>query len=209
MNAGFGSLTYLKSQLLAEALRVDESYDDQLLAIGLGVVGSFENFCQRPFARTSGKVEILPADHHEFLLTLIPIESISAIALKLSEADGWETQTINDFVSTIDLAAGIVHLAGSGDAGPHYGQVRFTYTGGYWWDETEDESDTLPNGATEIPDDLKLAWILQAKEVWNQTDRLGTGIIALEKSKTPTFKELELIPAVKQILGDYVRFNLT
>lgn len=209
MNAGFANLKYLKAQLLAEALRVDTSYDAQLLAIGLGVVAQFEQFCDRKFARVEDATHIIDADRAQFLLNRFPLESVSAIAVKFTEADGWEEQTVNDYVRKIDLAAGIITLPD--DAGPDYAQVRFTFTGGYWWDQTAEGNDEMPAGATGIPDDLRLAWILQCRTAWQAIDKIGQDITKTGSSSqfvTGSLGGLDLTPTVKQMLGQYQRFNL-
>jgi len=211
MNAGFGSLTVLKAQLLAEVLRADTAYDAALLAIGQGVVAKFENAADRKFARVVGYAEALPADRVNFLLERFPLESISTIELKLDEATGWVAQTITDFVRTIDLKNGLVILPDTADAGPYWGQVRFTYTGGYWFDETEEGTDSLPSGATALPADLTLAWILQCRAVWSAIDKLGVEIIKTGSAAAvaASVAGIDLVPAVKDTLGDYARYSLT
>ncbi len=210
MIVGLANLVYLKSQLLAAVLRDGTDYDAPLTTIGKGVATQLENACQRKFARLEGAVEILPADYCQFLLERYPLESISKIELKLTEADGFVEKVINDYVRTIDLKVGIVNLPDGQDAGPWYARLRFTYTGGFWIDDTDDISGTVPEGQTELPADLRLAWVLQCREVWNKTDKSGVGIIEgmAEKVKIPSLSEIKLIPQVEQILTDYIRPNL-
>jgi hypothetical protein len=211
MNAGFSSLTKLKAQLLAEALRASSKYDAALLALGKGVVGQFERYCDRKFLRLENATEIIPADRIQFLLSRFPLESIASIELKDNEADGWVAQTISTYVQTIDHENGIVNLPDAADAGAWWAKLRFTFTGGYWVDETEEGNDTLPAGAFAVPDDLFLAWILQCKTVWQSLDKLGTKIVdvgAGSSSVASTLNTLELIPDVKQRLGQYQRYNL-
>jgi len=207
MLTGFSTLNYLKSQLLPESSRLSEAYDAVLTNLGRGVAGTFDNYCQRKFARAVGEVEILPADKCQFLLSRFPIESISAIDYKETEALGWVAQTINTYVNTINNGSGVVYLPDGADAGPFYAQLRFTYTGGYWIDDTDDLSGAVPAGQIALPDVIRAAWLLQCREVWNQTDKLGGNLVA-DVAKQPTFKNLELVPQVKQDLGSFVRFNL-
>jgi hypothetical protein len=211
MNAGFSNLTRLKEQLLAEALRAGSKYDAVLLPLGKGVVGQFERYCDRKFLRVENAVESIAADRIQFLLSRFPLESISAIDLKDNETDGWVAQTITDLVQTIDAENGIVNLPDSADAGAWWAKLRFTYTGGYWVDETEEGNDVLPAGANAVPDDLYLAWILQCKTVWQSLDKLGTKITEVGPGSqfvTGTLNSLELTPTVKQMLGQYQRYNL-
>lgn len=211
MNAGFSSLNKLKAQLLAEALRAGSKYDAAVLAIGKGVAGQIERYCDRKFLRTENAVEIIAADRIQFLLSRFPLESISAIDMKDNEADGWVAQTINEFVRIIDNKNGIVNLPDAADAGAWWAQVRFTFTGGYWWDITEEGNDTLPAGATALEEDIHLAWILQCKTVWQAVDKLGTKITEVgpgSQFDTGTLNSLELTSTVKQMLGQYQRYNL-
>ena len=212
MNAGFSNLDTLKKQLLANSLQADKRFDAALLAIGRGAAAAFERFCQRNFTRVVDGTEIIGADHVEFLLSRFPLESVSKIERKLTEAAGWEELVINDVVKTIDLASGIVRFAGSQDMGPHDAQMRFTFTGGYWWDTAEPDDEgyptDAPEGAALLPDDIRLAWLLHCEGIWAKRDKLGTSIVdkPAQQSDTGT---LELSPLVKQMLGDYVRYNLT
>jgi len=211
VNAGFASLKKLKEQLLAEAVRVSTKYDAALLAIGQGVAAQCERYCDRKFLRVENAVESIAADRIQFLLARFPIESVTKIELKDNEADGWVEQAISTFVRTIDNETGIVNLPEGADAGAWWAKVRFTYTGGYWWDITEEGNDALPAGATALPNDLFLAWILQCRTVWQAVDKLGTKITEVGPGAqfvTGTLNSLELTPTVKQMLGQYQRYNL-
>lgn len=208
MNAGLSNLYTLKTHLLGGSMVVDTQFDTVITAIGLGMAAHIENLCQRKLARAVGTTEVLPADYSHFPLQRFPLESVSSIELKLTEADGWETLTLNDVVSTIDLTAGIVFMAANADAGPFDAQLRFTYTGGYWW-ETKEPTDsgyptTQPTGSTALPDDLRAAWLLQCQEVWNKRDKIGLGLVDKPNQQT-TLDTLQLIPLVRVMIQDYVR----
>lgn len=212
MNAGFASLTYLKSQLLAESLREDDSYDPLLLQLGLGVVGMFEAVCQRKFARAEGITEIFGADRCQFILSCRPVESIARIEYKETEADGWVDQVVNSYIRTFDTKAGIVYLPDANDAGPYYAQVRITYTAGYYIDtESDDASGAAPAGQTILPGELRTAWILQGKRIWELSDPLGRKIKGGGDGTQLaglSLAGLDLVPAVKTILGDFTNYNL-
>lgn len=208
MNAGFSSLAKLKEQLLAEALRASTKYDAALLAIGTGVAAQFEKYCNRKFLRTEDATFTCSADRDHVFLDRYPIESVDTAELKSDQTTGWETQT--DFILNRDDACGKVFWGYQ--PAPHYAQLRFTFTGGFWWDVTEEGNDTLPDGATTLPDDLKLAWILQCRIVWQAIDKLGKDIISTGSSSqfvTGTMASLALNDQVKEILNGYRRFQLT
>ena len=209
MNAGFSNLAALKAQLLAPSLRLGTSHDAALLAIGRGVAGQFGGYCNRVFPRAEGVKEILAADAIQFCLERYPVEAVTTVELKLTETEGWVAQT--NFIRNIDNRAGIVFAVANADVGPYYAQVRFTYTGGYWWD-TSDEGETpqsLPTGATPVPDELVLAWHLQCRAAWAAVDKLGVNVTTNDAAAAQTLSTLALLPEVKEILGDFVRYQMT
>ena len=203
MNAGFASLTKLKEQLLAEALRADTAYDAAITALGLGVAGAFDKFCNRKLARAVATTFTCRADRDHIYLDRYPIESISTVEMKVDQTTGWETQT--DFVFNQEEASGFVYWGLF--HGNHASQLRFTFTGGYWIDDSEESTGTLPAGATALPEDLRLAWYLQCKKVWEVNDPLGTKLVT-PKSEGPALGGLELLPLVQETLKPYRRFQI-
>jgi hypothetical protein len=209
MNVGFSNLYTLKRYVLGEKMSDEPTFNQVLTLIGTGMAATLENFCNRKFARVVGDVEILPADYCQFLLPRFPVETVSAIDLKMTEADGWVSQVVNDFVRTIDLKAGIVYLPDGADAGPYYAQLRFTYTGGYFWDTNEPDDGPLaqPAGSALLPDALRDAWLLQCTDVWKRRDKLGLSL--LDKPDEKTREQLmRLLPLVEQNLQQFKRLNL-
>jgi hypothetical protein len=208
MNAGLSSLTKLKQQLLAEALRASTKYDAALSAIGLGVAAQFEKYCNRKFARVAADTFTCSADRDHVFLPRYPVEDVTEIALKTDETTGFEVQS-NVVISRED-SNGMVYWGAF--LGPFYGRIRITFTGGYWWDSTEEGNDTLPTGATAVPDDLYLAWVLQCRVVWQAIDKLGKDIVTTGSSSqfgTGTLAGLELNAQVKAVLDQYRRFQMT
>lgn len=208
MNLGLGNLITLKQQLLAEALRVSTKYDAQLQAIGKGVAAQFEKYCNRKFCRTESATFVCSADRDHVFLDRYPLESVSQVELRTDNDTGFEVQS--DIVLTTDEASGKVFWGYY--AGPHYGQLRFTFTGGYWFDITEENNDTMPSGATALPDDLRLAWILQCRVVWQAIDKQGKDVATTGSSSqfvSGTLASLALNDQVKEILNGYRRFQLT
>ncbi len=209
MNLGLGNLNELKAQLLAEALRSDTSYDAIITAIGKGVAAQFEKYCGRKFERTEGAVDTHPADRCQFLLSRFPVESVTLSEIKDNETDGWVAQETG-FIRSLDLISGIVFLADTRDAGGYWASIRFTYTGGYWFDDSEDASGQLPSGATQLPDDLKLAWFNQCRAVWTAIDKIGVDIARTGNPTTAenTVASLALVPSVKDIVNLYRRMEM-
>lgn len=219
MNAGFSNLDTLEQHLLAPALRATTTYDRQITDLGLGMAGLIEKYCNRKFLRVVGEQEIISADRVEFCLRRTPLESLALVELKLTEQDGWQQLDAPPWkiLQTIDLKAGIVHFPEDDDLGEYYAQVRFTYTGGFFWEQAEPDDQGIyptafPAGATAIPNDLQLAWILQCKHVWQTIDPRGVKIVSDQKEgravPQQVFGDLDLIPQVKAALEKYIRWEL-
>lgn len=70
---------------------------------------------------------------------------------------------------------------------------------------------TLPSGATALPEDLKLAWLLQCEHLWKLRDVQGTALAESKAGVSPalTLATANLIPEVKAILDGYVRYSLS
>lgn len=208
MNLVCGTLTELKAQLLAEALRVDTAYDAALTAIGKGVGGALEKFCNRKFFRTEGDFFYSGADRDHVYVPRYPLETVSAIHKKTTETDGWTLQS--DLVLNTESQSGLVHFGAV--QGLWYETLRLTYTGGYWFDEDENGGGTQPAGSAVLPDDLKLAWVLQCKRMWEAYDPLGSQIIPSKETArlvTQGLAGLELIPQVKELLEPFKRYQIT
>jgi hypothetical protein len=206
MNVGLGNLTELKTQLLAKALRASADFDAVITGVGKGVAGRFQKFCNRQFERAVDTTFTCSADRDHVYLDRYPIEAISAVHLRTDAQTGWEEQT--NFILNQDERLGKVFWGYQ--AAPHYGQLRFTFTGGYWFDTTEDATGVMPEGATPLPDELKLAWYLQCRAIWQALDKLGTKITEVGDTGTTTIvAETKLSPEVQAILMAHRRLQLT
>jgi hypothetical protein len=212
MNAGLSNLYTLKSNLLAPALVAATDYDARLALLGKGVAGAFEKFCNRKFARVAGATYICSADRPQTILDRYPVETITTVELKTDETTGWEVQT--DFVRSLSKESAIVYWGTFvGDA---YAELRFTFTGGYFWEQLEPTDGSYPtaqpSGSTALPDALQQAWLLQCKLVWETWDKIGDKISEVgsgsSQSASP-LSGLELSPLVKDMLTSYRRFQLT
>lgn len=203
-----GSLNYLKGQLLAEALRVDTAYDDALQTIGAGVAGQFEKFCNRKFARVENDTATCSADRDHFYLPRYPFEEITEVAKQSDAATGFVI--LESAIQNTDAQTGLVFF--NSRQGLWWETLRFTYTGGYWFDTSEDESGAMPDGATALPGDLQLAWVLQCRVCWQAIDKIGQDITKTGSSSqfvTGTLAGLSLNDQVKDILNAYRRFQIT
>ena len=109
-------------------------------------------------------------------------------------------------IDTLNEVSGLLYLLST--VGTPRGLLRVNYTGGYWVDISDNESGSLPSGATALPKDLQMAWLLQCQHIWSKRDNLGIDH-AVEQDRRQTFTNLELVPEVKDILNDYRRIGLT
>lgn len=209
MNCGLGNLTGLKRHLLAGTMQANKQFDAVIQDIGLGVAGLMEQYCNRLFARAVGDQAVFQADRASFLLPRYPVESVSQVELKLADSDDFQVQP-STFVESTSLSAGIVYLPESADGGPYWAEVRFTYTGGYFFEQLEPDDDGYPTaqpaGSKALPADLRLAWLIQCREVWNKIDKLGTGLVDKPDAQSAT-ASLELSPLTKLSLANYRQMN--
>lgn len=203
MNAGFSSLKFLKRHLLAEPQRAEVSFNDEILALGLGVAASMETYCDRQFARVVGATWITPGSNRTtFVFPRYPIESITGLEMRTRSGEAWEARDPDELILETIGPSGVVILdTPLGGAGV---SLRWTWTGGLWWDTTEDDSGTLPANATALPADLRQAWLLQCQEIWSRRDNLGMGL-TLRPTERAKLSELDLVPAVRAMLRPHTR----
>jgi hypothetical protein len=208
MIAGLTNLSTLKSWLLPASLADGADYDAQISAIGIGVAAQLEGHCNRKFARIEGDVFECTADRDHLKLPRYPVEVITSLEMQFSLSEGWQDQSpLTDVIWNQALDRGILYF-GFRQAPTPLWRTRITFTGGYWIDDTEDSSGTLPDGATAMPGGLLLPWKLQCEHVWQQRDKLGIAIG--EKAATsPALAAIELLPAVKDMVRPFIRYALT
>lgn len=210
MNCGLGSLKTLKDYLLAEALRVDTSYDTQLTVIGRGVAAMMDRFCNRGFAYTENDSIIFTGDRPHYYLPRFPINESASITVQMRYfiADDWAD--IGGQPISWNPQTGLLHFGYTLGRPPL--QVKVTYTGGYWFDTTEEQNDSAPAGATALPDDVRLAWLQQCAILWQAKDKLGVDIVKTGSSSQFVSGSLagsDLSPIVRTMLQGYVRYQLT
>ena len=205
MSAGFDSLTDLKAYLLPSTLRGRDDWDTEIAILGKGVAAAFDRYCNRLFARRTGATMIVPADRWHVVVERYPIEQVTQVELKRDEETGWQAQ--EGAVEFVREDNGVV------DFGSIMGRpnelLRLTYDGGYWWDESEDNSGSLPSGATALPEDLHLAWLQQVKDLWIRRDKLGQSFHREDQAPAAELLKGELLPMVKHTLSAYRRYMLT
>ena len=200
MNAGLGSLLDLKTRLLPPQSRSQTDSDAEIVAIGLGTARWFERYCDRRFARCVGDTYLCRADRSYVVVPRYPLEDVALVETLAIGETQWTPVTQ---VWQLYPYAGMLDLGGT--FGSAAAQLRVTYTGGWWWDETEDGSGVLPAGAFALPDDLRFAWHEQSAFLFGRSQRLGLEKIA--QHGTFEIASLDFLPHVAEILGGYRRIS--
>lgn len=202
MNAGLSNLRTLKSHLLPQSWETENELDDLIADLGLGVAAMMEEYCGgRKFRRVVDDTFEQAADSRLVQLPRFPVEGTPTLAVRSAGESTWEDE--DDAFDQVAEASGLLYL--SVQLGTDRDRVRVTYTGGYWWDETEDNSDTLPAEATALPAALKLAWLQQCKHVFAQSEALFRRAVSEAQAK-PEVASVELLPSVKQALRPFSIF---
>jgi hypothetical protein len=209
MNAGLTNLDTLRKNLLAGSLAGQVQFDEVIKDIGLGICGMMENYCNRKFARVVGDRESFQGDRASFVLPRYPIEEVTAVETRLTSSDAFVVKDLS-LIQSVSEESGVVYLPDNSDSGPYWSKVRFTYTGGFWFETLEPDDENYPSaqpaGTTALPYDLRLAWLLQCREVWNKIDKLGMGTVDKPDQQT-LLSALGLSESVKQTLQNYVQMT--
>jgi hypothetical protein len=216
MNAGLSNLFTLKSWLLPEAMVAGTDYDVLIATIGKGVAAALEQHCNRRFLRIEGDVFECAADRMHIGLPRFPLEVLTTIEQRDTLSEGWVAKVINDFVENQANDSGLVWFTSI--AGTYPSRLRFTYTGGYWFDLLEPADmgfpTTQPAGSTAVPPDLLAAWLLLCENIWKTHDKLGLSIG--EKAGAGggsllglSLAGLDIPPIVQAKLQPFIRFSLT
>lgn len=203
MNLIIANLKTLKDALLPSAQAADTTFDAALQLLGKGVAVMMENYCSRKFARVVGDTHTTQGGAACYVLPRFPIESLSAVAVKYAGDDTF-TDAL-DLVDNWNGQSGIIEF--SMPLGTRGALVKFTSTGGFWIDESEDNDGELPEGATQMPADIVLAWTTQCQDIFTKSEA------ALRRAFTPSdtktaLGNYELSPMVKDILGAYRRLSV-
>lgn len=217
MNAGLSNLATLKAWLLPAAMVAGTDFDGQIAAIGKGVAGQLESYCNRQFVRTAGDVFECTADREHLALPRYPVETITTLEMQYSLADGWQAQTpLTDIIWNQALDRGLLYFGFRQAITPLW-RMRITYTGGYFFEQLEPADNgfptAVPAGSTAVPANLFLAWQLQCEHIWTQRDKLGLAIghdvHASNARVVPALAQIQLLPQVTDLARSFIRYSLT
>jgi hypothetical protein len=203
---GLGTLGQLKRFLLTAGIVSETTYDEAITAIGKGVAGLIDRHCNRTFKRGVAVTEEFIGGTDNLKVERYPIESVASIGLQSSGETGYTVQAAS--IANNFLKSGIVKLLSQ--LGTEDDQIQVTYTGGYWYDPTDDDSGTMPAAATLLEPNVKMIWLNECQHVWQASDRLGIQHIPQGENALLNTRLgiLELSPASKAALEPYRRLML-
>lgn len=223
MNAGFSNLADLKKELLATSQLADKRFDQRILSIGLGVASQFERSCNREWKFAEGILEVCSGDRPFWFTRRAPVSVFSKVELRYFRTDDWTD--ISGQPLAADEEKGLLDFGYTLGRDPI--QVRITYTGGYFWNQSEPDAavypDAVPAAITAnaagldpakfyLPYDLKLAWLTQCRKVWEAIDKVGDKILDVgsnTRQPSEALAGLDFVPMVTQTLKNYTRYQLT
>jgi hypothetical protein len=183
----------------------DATYDDLLTRAIEAVSVRFDRECNRTFARTVGVTQEFGATDAEIVARCYPIEAVTKLELKTSEAEGWVEQSGAAYVlrggCVISLSVPLSPAFRVAWIGPQVGRV--TYTGGYVVPGT-----TPGTGQTALPADLESAAVEQVAAWFQQKDKLGLKNYWPKDGVYLAFIQLPLLPQVTAIIRHYQRWSI-
>lgn len=198
MNLTLGTLRELKAWLLNEELLDDTGFDTAIAQLGRGVAAQFEEHCSRKFAR-SERSRTIASHLCNLVLNAYPVEGVPVVesSAGCQPADWIPTQ---DDLEKFHPDSGVVWLSHTDVA-----LRRITWTGGYWLDETVDNTGECPVTATPLPEALRFAWLQQCAHIWGKRQKLGVPVNATLSTAEVT---QALLPDVTAVLATYRRYQL-
>ncbi|HSU56491.1 MAG TPA: head-tail connector protein [Candidatus Dormibacteraeota bacterium] len=203
-------LTTLDSLKLRLAIAdTDVTSDDLLTSVIEAVSARFENETNRTLARAENATFELEADQCEISPPCYPIESVSKLETKVSEAAGWVEQTGIDYLIRQSCLVSLTEPLNNGQTGSvqlstiNPALARITYSGGYVLPGTDPEP-----GQTPLPADLEHACIEQCAAWFLHRDKVGLEINWPKGGIYQRFVQLPLLPSVSAILKKYQRWSI-
>jgi hypothetical protein len=211
MNCGLTNLDTLKKHLLAGTMKTDPRFDAIIADIGKGVAAQFDDQANRLFTYKAADTYTVSADRAHIYVPRYPfISPITQVEIKNDEATGWVVQPLTVILNT-NPESGLVFLGAA--TGSYWSQLRITYTGGYWFETAEPDDAAYPTatpaGATALPENLKLAFLLQCRHVWRAIDKLGTSILEKPETVATDAGTQSLVPQVAETLRSLTRYAMT
>lgn len=219
MDCGLTNLYELKNALLAQSIGGLTQFDRALQLIGLGVRGAFENFCNRRLAYATNDTVDITGNRPHYYVPRFPISGVTSIQMRYFQSDDWTDITSQPI--SVAYANGFISFGYTLGREPL--RVLVTWSGGFWYETLEPDDPNYPsqkpaisdpvalrNGAViaDLPDDLRAAFLWQCEAIWAARDKLGVGI-SDKPNEQSKIDRIELAPLVKQVLNQYIRYQLS
>ena len=171
-------------------------WDALLTQAILAVSARFNHECGGTLARSVDLAqEFCPADR-EIILRSHPVEAITRLELKTTEAEGWQEQTGVDFLLRHRCVLTLLRPLGT-DAQ----QGRVIYTGGFVLPGTDPAAGQAP-----LPPDLEQAAVEQVCWWFQNRERLGLTRLWEYHGTYRQFADLDLLTTVRSVLNRYAVF---
>jgi hypothetical protein len=200
LNAGLSSLAVLKASCVAAALRTRTDVDAALITLGTAAAGMIEDYLSRKLQYVAGEIYEQGARCLVASLPRYPLKEVTALAVR--DTPSATPASVTGSLMRIDAAAGLLHF--NAPVGAQNSTLITTYSGGFWFDTTEDESGTMPSGATPLPAALRGAWLMQCQGMINALKLFDAQSSAKGKD-AETLTKLDLLPLVIVALRPYRR----
>jgi hypothetical protein len=218
MNCGLGNLDSLKTHLLASSLMADTRFDQVIQDIGKGVAGLMNTYCNRNFVYGENLTQIFRGARSHWYMPNYPVSVFTKVELRYFKSDNWTD--ISGQPLACNEETGLLSFGYTLGVDPI--QVRVTWSGGHWFEMLEPGDAGYPSNLPasianctaiepskfNLPDALRLAWLLQCREVWNKIDKLGTGMVDKPDQQSLT-GSLKLSPMVEDVLNGYKRYEIS
>jgi hypothetical protein len=181
----------------------DVTQDDLLTRAIQAISARFDHECNRTLARTVGATQEFGARELEIVARCYPVESVSKLEVKTSEAEGWVEQTGVECLVRLGCIVCLTAPLWSISERIVPVVARVTYTGGYVLPGTAPGA-----GQTALPADLESAAVEQVAVWHQQKDKLGLVRHWPSGGTYLVFSQLPLLPQVVAMLRPYRRWAI-
>jgi hypothetical protein len=199
----YSTLPVLKAYALPKPVQSRDDYDAALQELGNGLAERFNQHCDRTLLRGDHSI-IFSGDRRVYVLPSYPVESITSVQTRADYNDTWGVES--GMIDQLSNASGLLQLDSADD---ERSQVRVDWVGGYWVDLTGEDS--LPEGATPMPADIRLAWLTQCKHVFDLLDKDGDSFRGADRGlggALVSLLNIDLLTSVETTLNKYKRYQI-
>lgn len=193
------SLTQLKARLFPANWSSVTTHDTLLTHLGNAAQALVEKYLARKITRTAGDTQTFTGDLTLLQLARFPVETLTALDIQTEDGGTWED--ILDAAVRVGKPTGLITL--SGQQGVHTDTIRATFTGGFYVDTSENQSGSLPSGATALPDDLREAWYQVTQALFNTAQNAAVQADQIDGDKPAASATAELPTLAKVLLEKY------